>query len=82
MRLKNLAENFHDACKLKNDIVGSFKIRTGLATIEETQKLLGELNCAENTVTKMKKKFWDAHAIAKKAGFWTMKKTGDYLQLK
>jgi hypothetical protein len=82
LQLKRLAAIFNSACAYKDHLIGTLPDRNSTEKIEWVQTRLTEVKMAENTIIRDKKIFWEAHAIARKAGMWTLKKSGEYLLLK
>lgn len=77
--LHSKAESFSWACKeqekvLKRDVSSS---PTAQAIRERKEDIKG----AEELVSKYKKFFWDAHALAKKEGFTVKSNHSDYLTI-
>jgi hypothetical protein len=80
--LQQLSISFRNACTEKDQILGTLPYRNSLRTKEETMKTIVSLRSAESLVVYRKKQFWEAHTLARKTGMWTLKKSGDYLELK
>ncbi|MFH0804223.1 MAG: hypothetical protein V1896_01325 [Candidatus Zambryskibacteria bacterium] len=81
--LKILSESFHTACNEKEFLLKSLPGTRSLTEGREfVNESLSRLEGLENDIKKRKETFWFTHAVARKAGMYTLKKSGDYLQLK